>query len=163
VPCHARLTQVELCVEDLHAKRNLAVAERPEEDLLGVADLDVVGPLRPGYPLRGPLCPVGPPVQPSWTAIRYIPHPFFGMPIKKQPLRNTTLGLGMGWRWLEPFGSVVFNVQQRKDAAGKLKNHPVYKGAWGLKISVSDVAKALKNSTTKAKDTSSSTAKNTGS
>jgi hypothetical protein len=105
-----------------------------------------------------------PPVQPSWTAFRYIPHPFFGMPIKKQPLRNTTLGLAMGWRWLEPFGSVVFNVQQRKDTANKLQNHLVYKGAWGLKMSVSDVAKALKKSSTKAKDgSSSSTAKSSGS
>lgn len=98
-----------------------------------------------------------PPVQPTWTAFRYIPHPFFGMPIKKQPLRNTTLGLAMGWRWLEPFGSVVFNVQQRKDVANKLQNHLVFKGAWGFKISVSDVAKALKNSA-KTKDNSSSTA-----
>lgn len=91
-----------------------------------------------------------PPVQPGMTAFRYIPHPFFGMPIKKQPLRNTTAGLGMGWRWLEPFGSVVFNVQQRKTASGSLTNHLVFKGAWGLKMSVSDVAKALKSNSSKS-------------
>jgi len=92
-----------------------------------------------------------PPVQPTLTAFRYIPHPFFGMPIKKQPLRNTTAGLSMGWHWLEPFGSVVFNVQQRKDASGHLQNHLVFKGAWGLKISVSNVAKALKSSASNSK------------
>jgi hypothetical protein len=97
-----------------------------------------------------------PPVEPSWTTVRWVPHPIFGMPIKKQPLHNTTAGLAMGWRWLEPFGSVVFNVQERKSSAETLNNHLVFKGAWGLNISVSDVAKSLKSSS--ASKTASTTA-----
>lgn len=89
-----------------------------------------------------------PPVEPAWTTFRYVPHPIFGMPIKKQPLRNMTAGLAMGWHWVEPFGSVVFNVQQRKDTSGNLVNHLVFKGAWGINVSVSDVAKAIKSSST---------------
>lgn len=94
---------------------------------------------------------------PTWTSLRYIPHPFFGMPIKKQPLRNTALGIAMGWHWLEPFGGVVFDVGQVNVANGTLTNHTVIKGIWGLKISVSDVAKALKNSASSSSSKSAST------
>jgi hypothetical protein len=97
-----------------------------------------------------------PPVEPAWTSLRYIPHPIFGMPIKKQPLRNTTAGLSMGWKYLQPFGSVVFNVQQRKSSATTVANHLVYKGAWGINISISDAVKSIKSSS--ASKTASATA-----
>jgi hypothetical protein len=103
-----------------------------------------------------------PPVEPAWTGLRYIPHPLFGMPIKKQPLRNTTAGLAMGWKYLEPFGSVVFNVQQRKTANNKLVDHLVYKGAWGLNISLTDAVKALKSSSSNKTASATATKAATG-
>ena len=89
-----------------------------------------------------------PPVEPAWTKYRFIPHPIFGMPIKKQPLRNTTAGLAIGLKYLQPFGCVVFNVQQRKTSGNTLVNHLVFKGAWGITISLTDAAKLIKASST---------------
>ena len=39
-----------------------------------------------------------PPVLPSLSTFRYIPHPFFGLPIKGKVLRHTMLGAGVGLR-----------------------------------------------------------------
>jgi hypothetical protein len=95
-----------------------------------------------------------PPVIPSLTSFRYLPHLLFGMPIKGQPLRNTMLGLGVGLRWLEPFAGLVFDYQEiPSSTATSTTNRLALKLVWGLNVSVSSVSKALtsKSSTTTSK------------
>jgi hypothetical protein len=85
--------------------------------------------------------------EPGLRAFRWVPHPFFGMPIKGQPLKNMMLGLGFGLKWVEPFAGVVFNEQQRlPTGATTPTNHWALKGAFGLKISVSSLKTALSSS-----------------
>lgn len=86
-----------------------------------------------------------PPVLPSLSSFRYLPHPFFGLPIKGKVLRHSMLGVGIGLHWLEPFGGVIFDTENNEVKGPsvhktQLKIQPVF----GLKISVSAVAKALK-------------------
>jgi hypothetical protein len=55
------------------------------------------------------------------------------------------VGGGVGVHWLEPFGGVVLDTENNKTTAGtttktKLTLQPVF----GLKISISALAKALK-------------------
>jgi hypothetical protein len=89
--------------------------------------------------------------EPGLMAFRWLPHPFFGMPIKGQPLKNMMLGLGFGLKWVEPFAGVVFNEQQRLPAgAASPTNQWVLKGAFGLKISVSSLKTALSSSKSSA-------------
>jgi hypothetical protein len=97
-----------------------------------------------------------PPTEIGGTTVRWLPHPLFGLPLKSQPLRNTLYGFGMGWRWLEPFGGVVLDVQKMNGSTpGSSMNHYVWKGVYGLNISISAASKALSkavsNSTSSAK------------
>ena len=87
-----------------------------------------------------------PPVLPSLTTFRYTPHPFFGVPIKGEVLRHTMLGVGIGMHWLEPFGGVVFDTQNnRVTSPNGSKTGITYRYVFGLKVSMSAVAKALKS------------------
>jgi len=87
-----------------------------------------------------------PPVLPSLASFRYIPQPFFGLPIKGEVLRHSMLGFGVGMHWLEPFGGVVFDTQNNQvKGANVNKTGITYKYVFGLKISMSAVAKALKS------------------
>jgi hypothetical protein len=86
-----------------------------------------------------------PPVLPSLSSFRYVPHPFFGLPIKGKVLRHSMLGAGIGLRWFEPFGGVIFDTENNEVKGPTvhktgLKIQPVF----GLKISISALAKALK-------------------
>ncbi len=84
-----------------------------------------------------------PPVAIGSTSFRWLPHPFVGLPIKGQPLRNSLYGISAGWQYFEPFFGVVLDVQQIKDAAGNPENHFVRKGVYGVSISISALSKAL--------------------
>jgi len=87
-----------------------------------------------------------PPVLPSLTTFRYIPHPFFGVPIKGEVLRHTMVGAGIGMHWLEPFGGVVFDTQNNRVTGPSMtKTGITYRYVFGLKVSMSAVAKALKS------------------
>lgn len=86
-----------------------------------------------------------PPVLPFLASFRYIPHPFVGFPLKGEVFRHVMVGGGVGVHWLEPFGGVVLDTENNKTTAGsttktKLTLQPVF----GLKISISALAKALK-------------------
>lgn len=99
-----------------------------------------------------------PRVIPTFTNLRWLPHPLFGMPLKGQPLRNTMAGFGMGLHWLEPFAAVVFDDQEIPSSnKTATTNHMVYKLVWGLNISVSSAYKALSASKSSAATPSKST------
>jgi len=87
-----------------------------------------------------------PPVVPSLASFRYIPQPFFGLPIKGEVLRHSMFGVGIGMHWLEPFGGVVFDTQNN-EVKGTTTNKTgiTYKYVFGLKLSMSAVGKALKS------------------
>jgi hypothetical protein len=87
-----------------------------------------------------------PPVLPSLTAFRWIPHPFFGVPIKGEVLRHTMLGAGVGLHWAEPYAGVVFDTQNKQVATGLHLSSPgiTYQYVLGVKLSMTAVAKALK-------------------
>jgi hypothetical protein len=86
-----------------------------------------------------------PPVLPSLVSFRYLPHPFFGVPLKGEVFRHTMLGVGIGFHWLEPFGGVIFDTQNKKTVTGTTTNTSLtYQAVFGLKISISALAKALK-------------------
>jgi hypothetical protein len=85
-----------------------------------------------------------PGVNRGQTHFRLLPHPFFAMPIKGQPLRHTMTGIAMGFRWIEPFWGVVFNKQPVKGTDGTVAGDRwVRKGIWGINVSVSAVRDAL--------------------
>jgi hypothetical protein len=85
-----------------------------------------------------------PAVETGNLAFRWLPHPFFGVPIKGEPLRNTMVGIGNGFRWLQPFWGVVFDLQKVPATSNvALHNRLVIKGVYGLNLSVDAVAKAL--------------------
>jgi hypothetical protein len=86
-----------------------------------------------------------PPVLPSLASFRFIPHPFFGVPIHGEVFRHTMFGFGIGLRWLEPFGGIVFDTQSSVAKGTIVQQHQLtYHGVFGLKVSISAVAKALK-------------------
>jgi len=87
-----------------------------------------------------------PPVLPSLVSFRYIPQPFFGLPLTGKVFRHSMLGAGIGLHWLEPFGGVIFDTQNQVMSGGKNTNKLTLKGVFGLKISVSALGKALKSS-----------------
>jgi hypothetical protein len=86
-----------------------------------------------------------PGVLPSLRSFRYIPHPFFGLPIKGEVLRHSMLGIGLGMHWLEPFGGVIFDTQnnQVKNGNTSTKTGITYQFVFGLKVSMTAVGKAL--------------------
>ena len=53
-----------------------------------------------------------PPVLPTLTGFRYLPHPFFGLPIKGEVLRHSMVGAGIGLHWIEPFGGFIFETRK---------------------------------------------------
>jgi hypothetical protein len=86
-----------------------------------------------------------PGVLPSLRSFRYIPHPFFGLPIKGEVLRHSMLGVGVGMHWLEPFGGVVFDTQNNQVKNGSISTRTgiSYRYVFGLKLSMTAVGKAL--------------------
>lgn len=86
-----------------------------------------------------------PPVLPSLSSFRYIPHPFFGLPIQGKVLRHSMLGVGLGLHWLEPFGGIIFDTQNNQVKGVNVnKTGITYQYVFGVKMSMSAVAKALK-------------------
>jgi hypothetical protein len=101
-----------------------------------------------------------PPSEPGLTSIRWVPHPFFGLPLKGQPLKNTAAGFAIGAKWLSPFAAVVFNEQQRLPAGATApQNRWVRKGAFGLEISLSALSSALSSKSSGTSTTTTSSAK----
>jgi len=86
-----------------------------------------------------------PPVLPTLTNFRYIPHPFFGLPLKGEVFRHTMFGVGIGLHWVEPFWGLIIDTENKK-VIGKASNnsHVTYKGVFGVKMSISALATALK-------------------
>lgn len=87
-----------------------------------------------------------PPVIPGLRTFRYIPHPTFGMPIQGKVLRHTMLGGAIGLKWFEPYGGVVFdteNAQVKGSTAIKGSTSLTIRPVFGLKLSISAVAKAI--------------------
>lgn len=85
-----------------------------------------------------------PPVEAKNLALRWLPHPFFGVPIKGQPLKQTMVGVGAGYKWLEPFWGIVFDEQSIKASGmNEIQTHWVRKGVYGINISVTAAAKSL--------------------
>jgi len=93
-----------------------------------------------------------PPSAPGLMAVRWIPHPFFGLPIKGQPLRNMAAGLAFGLKWAEPFAGIVFDDQAQVSGT-TTQNRWVRKGIFGLNISVSALKTALSSSSNKSTTT----------
>jgi hypothetical protein len=83
-----------------------------------------------------------PGAQPGLAAFRWIPHPFAGLPIKGKVLQHTMAGVAFGLPWFEPFAGIVFD-RQNASLNGQ-SQRTTFKGAFGFKVSVSAVAKALK-------------------
>lgn len=97
-----------------------------------------------------------PPTEIGGTTLRWLPHPFFGLPLKGQPLRNSLYGIASGWRWFEPFFGVVLDVQKIKGTTpGSVNNHYVWKGVYGINISISALSKALSSATSATSTTTS--------
>ena len=86
-----------------------------------------------------------PPVLPTLASFRYLPHPFWGLPLKGEVFRHQMVGLGIGFHWLEPFGGVIFDTQNNK-VTGPVNTHTTLtiKTVFGLKVSMSALATALK-------------------
>jgi hypothetical protein len=86
-----------------------------------------------------------PPVLPTLTNFRYIPHPFFGLPLKGEVFRHTMFGVGIGLHWVEPFWGLIIDTQN-KAVKGPTSNnfYVTYKGVVGVKMSISALATALK-------------------
>ena len=87
-----------------------------------------------------------PPVLPTLAAFRYIPQPFFGLPLKGEVFRHMMFGGGVGFHWLEPFGGVIIDTQNKQIVGpNSNKTKVTYQTAIGLKMSISSLASALKN------------------
>ena len=88
-----------------------------------------------------------PPVLPTLTGFRYLPHPFFGLPIKGEVLRHSMVGAGIGLHWIEPFGGFIFDTQNNAVKGPTThKNQLTIQPVFGIKVSISAAAKALKGS-----------------
>jgi hypothetical protein len=83
-----------------------------------------------------------PRAQPGLMTLRWIPHPFAGLPIKGKVLQHTMAGVAFGLPWFEPFGGIVFDRQN--GSINGASQRTTFKGVFGFKVSVSAVAKALK-------------------
>lgn len=82
------------------------------------------------------------------TKLRWLPHPIIGMPIKKQPLRQTMAGLAAGFKWVDVFAGYVFNIQQVQSSssgvATALENRLVRRPVYGITIDVNSAKSAFK-------------------
>lgn len=85
-----------------------------------------------------------PPVLPSLASFRLLPQPFYGLPLAGKVLRHQMVGAGIGLRWLEPFGGVIFDTQSETLVGGTPKSHIQYQWVFGIKISISALASAVK-------------------
>lgn len=86
-----------------------------------------------------------PPVLPTLSGFRYLPHPFYGLPLTGEVFRHQMFGLGIGLHWVEPFGGVIRDTQNNQvSGPNGNKNYVTWKGTFGIKISISALAKAVK-------------------
>lgn len=83
-----------------------------------------------------------PAALPGLVSVRWIPHPFAGLPIKGKVLQHTMAGVAFGLPWFEPFGAVVFD--RENGSINGASQRTTYKGIFGFKVSVSSVVTALK-------------------
>ena len=84
-----------------------------------------------------------PPVLPSLTTLRWLPHPFYGLPMTGEVFRHQMFGLGVSLGWIEPFWGVIRDTQN-KEIVGINKTNVTWKGSFGIKISISALSKAVK-------------------
>jgi hypothetical protein len=82
-----------------------------------------------------------PKVLPGLTQARYIPHLFAGIPIKGKVMKHPMIGVGVGFKYLEPFAGIVYDMENQ---ASNGSHDPVFKALFGIKVSVSAVSDALK-------------------
>jgi hypothetical protein len=86
-----------------------------------------------------------PPVLPTLSAFRWLPHPFYGLPLTGEVFRHQMFGLGIGLHWVEPFGGVIRDTQNNQvSGPNGNKNYVTWKGTFGIKISISALGKAVK-------------------
>jgi hypothetical protein len=85
-----------------------------------------------------------PAVLPGLRSFRYIPHPTFGLPVTGKVLRHSMLGGAIGIKYCEPYGGVVFDTENKQVKGATPSTSLTIQPVFGLKISISAVAKALK-------------------
>jgi hypothetical protein len=81
-----------------------------------------------------------PAVTPSLAGFRYIPQPFFGLPLSGKVLRHSMAGIGIGLHWIEPFGGVIFDTQNNQ---GSSNTGTTFRYVFGIKLSITAVGKVL--------------------
>jgi hypothetical protein len=86
-----------------------------------------------------------PPVLPGLRSFRYVPHPTFGLPVTGKVLRHSMLGLAIGLKYVEPYGGVVFDTENKQGKGTPSSTSLTIQPVFGLKLSISTVAKDLKS------------------
>jgi hypothetical protein len=93
-----------------------------------------------------------PPAIPALMTFRYIPHPFVALPLAGKVFESPMLGLAVGSPWLEAYAGAVFDRENGSINGSAQKT--TTKWSFGIKISVSALASAIKGaSSTKSSST----------
>jgi hypothetical protein len=75
-----------------------------------------------------------PPVEAALIPLRWLPHPFVGLPLGGKVLEHPMVGVGINLKYVELFYGVVGDFENRSPTGNR---HTVWKGVFGLKLSVS--------------------------
>ena len=84
-----------------------------------------------------------PPAVPDqqWLTVRWIPHPFIGLPLTGKVFEHSMIGVGLGFGWLEAYAGEIYDTENR--GPGGHKSH-TWERSFGIKLSVTAVARLLK-------------------
>lgn len=88
-----------------------------------------------------------PAALPGLMAFRYIPHPFVGLPLAGKVFLHPMVGVAVGLPWFETYAGAVFDRENGQVNGSSTKT--TVKWSFGIKISVSAAATAIKSATSK--------------
>jgi len=83
---------------------------------------------------------------PGLMTFRYIPHPFVALPLAGKVFQHPMVGLSFGFPWFEAYAGALFD-RGNSSTNGSPKNSTQW--SFGVKISVSAAASALKSASSK--------------
>jgi hypothetical protein len=84
-----------------------------------------------------------PPAVPDqqWLTLRWIPHPFVGLPLTGKVFEHPMAGIALGFGWLEAYAGEIYDTENV--GPGGRESHK-WERCFGIKLSVTAVAQLLK-------------------
>lgn len=84
-----------------------------------------------------------PPAVPDqeWLTLRWIPHPFIGLPLAGKVFEHSMAGIALGFGWVEAYAGEIYDTENLGPAGHE--SH-TWERSYGIKFSVTTLAQLLK-------------------